>query len=225
MNYWCVPAVIGGEQSPLSCYHLDVISSDTEKYFERSIDRPFGMEEVTEMLVSSIFGAVAAEQEHIRRSDGVFEAYAKRAFHRMDKGQDTGLIPEDMIMVWDSLSHAERDATSSAVLQACDKFYDFTPLAKLNIVYSSVVIPVSLHDYQLPFLVPLVVETKKGLAAIIPTVSGVFSYDSRAVSASPLHAVHTLGRMEYRQVHVWDLHDMKVFSARGAEVESAMEKL
>lgn len=149
--------------------------------------------------------------------------YARRALRRLKKKEDSGLLPADAMTMWEKFTVEEQKIISSIVLESAKHMESFPTLASMNVIATHEHISVYCGNYDFDMYIPVILETKSGIAGIAPIIS---SYDL-PVADIITQQNHTYD-ISVDSVHIWNLEDNKRMKATGKyikETESIISSL
>ena len=180
------------------------VSSFAVGVFADSQEDLYTPEIISEFLFRHVMGCVFAETDSVRRNDRIVKEYVNKALDRLDSSTPTGLVPSELNLLWYEMSENIRSAIRSTVRKAADDIMDFPDFSSMNSVYINTRVLIDFEIDDVPSLIPAVVETKKGMAGVVPSISG---YDASTSALSRLSYPHS---RNIPDIHVWDLHNMKI---------------
>lgn len=196
---------------PLSVYHLDTILRDPDTYADRPASRIFGAEETAELISAHLLGTVAQEPGHIIKQGGVFTNYAHRTLQRLKKEEDSGILHPEAISIYRELSDVEKKSVDEIVTEAAERMEGFPNIGKMNVVFTNENVSVDVGPTMLEMLIPAVVETRKGLAAVVPTITGILQGETTyATAGAAEHIMGSIRGADISQVHLWDIGASRV---------------
>lgn len=211
---------------PLSVYHLDTILRNPETYAERPEHRVFGVEETAELLTAHLLGTVAQEPGHIIKQGEVFTNYAHRMITRLRKQEDSGILHPESITIYSNLSEVEKDDVDKIVRDAADKMEGFPNIGKMNVVFTNENVSVDVGPSMMEMLIPVVVETRKGLAAVVPTITGLLPGESiYATAEASEHIMGSIQGATIGQVHLWDIGASRVRRVPSGDLDRAVSAI
>lgn len=213
---------VNSEELAFSPFQSSDVVNDTENWIEKSTSGEFwSVRSYALHLFWWIIGSVAFDNDI--DSKMASRDYARRALRRLKKKEDSGLLPADAMVIWETFTESERKEISSLVLEAAKHMESFPTLSSMNVIATHEHVSVHCGNYDFDMYVPVILETKSGIAGIAPIIS---NYDL------PVADVLTQQNHTYDitldSVHIWNLEDNKRMKATGKyiqETESIISSL
>lgn len=143
--------------------------------------------------------------------------YARRALRRLRKGEDSGLLPENAIIIWENFTEDEKKKISSLVLEAAKHMESFPTLSSMNVIATHEHVSVSFGNYDFDMYVPVILETKSGIAGIAPIIS---NYDL-ATADILTQQNKTYDDIYIDSVHIWNLEENRRKKSTGKYIKNA----
>lgn len=210
---------------PFSVFHLDVLLNDTEDYINRDPERPWGVVDTAEFMLWYLFGVTAGEPDHVIKRGNVFRTYAQLAIDRLERGEDTGLVHEGTAQIWESLSPGQQKDVGDLLLEATSELDSFPNLGKMNVIFTNQPVSLDIGPTMPEVLLPVVVETRGGVATVLPSLAGLADYDTRAVASAASQIMGTVAGAEITQTHLWDISNHKIKRAQGDDVNKGIDMI
>ena len=149
-----------------------------------------------------VFGCIGAEQPNARMGETLYVDMFDTAVASLTQGNDTPLAPPGLVDKWTKADTRDAEALS-AVLDAWDAF---PPMSKMNVVGNNIPAVVDVDGEDVEFFIPVVVETTKGISAIVPVVDKNCDQDTLGQHILNAHNAHQL---HIADVRLWDFPQLR----------------
>ena len=153
--------------------------------------------DTVQSLAWFVFGCIGAEQPNARMDETLYVDMFDTAVASLAQGKDTPLAPPGLVEKWTKADTSDAEALS-AVLDAWDAF---PPMSKMNVVGNNIPAVVDVDGEDVEFFIPVVVETTKGISAIVPVVDK--DCDQDIIGQNILNA-HNAHQLHIADVRLWD---------------------
>lgn len=171
---------------------------------------------LSEFLFRHVMGCVLAETDNVRQDDNIMFNYVNHALSRLDNNEFSGLVPQELHSIWSDSDPKTLSRIRSITRSAAQEMSEFPDLSTLNTVDVNTRVLVDYSVDDVPALISGVVETKNGMAGIVPTIRG---YDATLSSLSHLSYPHNA---HIPVVHIWDIYNKKITRATPEEFHSVL---
>lgn len=207
---------------PFSVFHLDAILHDPQGYANRDATRPFGVIDTAEFMLWYLFGITAGEPAHVIQRGNVYHKYAELAITRLNRGEDTGLVHEDTSSIWESLTEGQRKDVASLLYKATTELDEFPNLGKMNVIFTNQPVSLDIGPLMPEVMVPVVVETRNGMATVLPSLVGLAGYKTRAVASASTRVMGTVSGADIKQTHMWDIGAGRIRLVKGNDAQDGI---
>lgn len=206
---------VPGKEFVFTPFQIGDVIHDTDAWVGRSFSGEYWSPRSYALhLFWWILGCVAIDSDV--DSKVVTKDYVRRAIRRLKKGGDSGLLPADAIRVWETFSEPEKQSIQSLLSSSAEGMESFPTLSKMNIIATHEHVSVRFGNYDLDFYVPVIVETKSGIAGVTPILS------PHDVGVSDVLTQQNISHnIALDSVHIWDLYRNKRAKAFGSELMKA----
>lgn len=206
---------IGSKEILFSPFQSGDIVNNTEQWIEKNASKEFWSARSYALhLFWWIIGCVAFDNDI--DSKIASRDYARRALRRLKKNKDSGLLPTDAITTWSTFTEEEKKYISSLVLESAKHMESFPTLASMNVIATHEHASVRFGNYDFDMYIPVILETKSGIAGIAPIIS---KYD--LPTADILTQQNHTYDIILDSVHIWNLEDNKRVKATGEYIGNA----
>ena len=197
----------------ISPYHVPYL--DKQNKYENTYDG-WDKDSLSLMLLWHIFGVFSGESPEINKKSHLFSIYIENALDRLDKGEDSGIFPSIFIDLWENIQQEDKDYIEEKLFSVSDNIKDFPSFSSLNIISTLENVTLELFDeYQYDSFIPLIVETKKGIAGIAP----VFSSEEEISLALLKNSQQSYG-LNVETFHAWNLRDKKIIKINSSSEDA-----
>ncbi len=196
-----------GKELPFSVFLIEEILENTEKWIsQEGYHYGWTVKSFSSCLLWNIISCIGNEQDHIRHKKNIILSYISKSFHKLEEKQDTPLIPEDFVEIWQDFSVEEKKEIKTILVESGKSFENFPPLEKLNIIDTFTPVIVDYEICETHSFIPLTVETSSGLSGIVP----IYSEDPTLITSTFNNILSNDDTHYINNYHTWDLKHKKV---------------
>lgn len=195
------------KELPLSVFLIEEILEDTEKWLKQEgYHYGWTIKSFSSCLLWNIISCVGNEQDHIRHKDNIILKYISKSFQKLEKSEDSPLLPEDFVDIWEDFDNEEKKEIKNILIESGKSFNYFPPLEKLNIIDTLTPVTVDYEVCENNSFIPLTVETSSGLSGIVP----IYSHDISYIASTFNNILSNDDTYYINNYHTWDLKNRKV---------------
>lgn len=167
---------------------------------------PINKDSLLRALTIHIFGVVAREPSHIiSSSKNLYKEYFIKALEYLEEDKDSGLLPEGLLEFYHQLEDDEKTHLSTYA-GVFDDISSFPHLEKLNIVAVQHQVSLDIGADIVPATIPVILQSKGGLAGVIPSVLEDDGFSGHIYSTLMPHKAD----MNISNIHVWQLEHKQI---------------
>lgn len=197
-----------GEKKQFLIETLSDYDNFISNYFTRDI--PCSINGMVNHMLIHLFGCVMSERDEIREQNQIPKLFYSRLKVRLDRKEDTGLLPEGTLDIFYQFTDEEQQEIMKELSLAIDSLCEMHNLGKIIVLGTLQERKISFRNKEFSLVIPSVVQSNSGRVIVCPVWTPKSDPENTATAdIMGLVKFDQYGR-EIINTHVWDIRNKKI---------------
>lgn len=200
------------ENSQLSTLLIPSTLSDYNNFLSNYRDQglPSSPNGVVNYFLCHLFGCVMSERDEIREKKQIPQLFFSRLKTRLERKEDTGLLPEKGLDIYYSFSEEDRAIILNELRKSVESIHKMAHLEKMIVLGTLDTQEVIFQGEKISLVLPAIVQSNSGKVVICPIWTPENDTENTLLAdIMELVENDSFGR-EIVSAHVWDLRNKKI---------------